>query len=276
MGYEIRPLETRAEWTACVRLQEETWGKGFSERVPTAILGIAARLGGVVSGGFDARGELAGFVFGLTGIEDGEPVHWSDMLAVRAADRGRGLGVALKLHQRERLLAMGVRRVLWTYDPMEAVNAGLNLSRLGALARTYVRDMYGESDSPLHHGIGTDRLLVEWELDSARVRERTEGEGPREVAVPADAATALAGTVSEAGLPMPGAPDRDRDGARLLVAIPPNIQEIKAKDPGLAQAWRAATRAALEAYIERGWEARELLPAGAGERLPRYLLVRGA
>lgn len=273
-GYRIRPLASRAEWKACVRLQEETWGEGFAERVPTAILGIAARLGGVISGAFDAGGELAGFVFGLTGLEDGAPVHWSDMLAVRAADRGRGLGVALKLHQRERLLAMGVRRVLWTFDPLEALNARLNLTRLGAVARTYVRDMYGESDSPLHRGIGTDRLLVEWVLDSPRVRDRTEGTGGGIATHAGDAVPVLAGSQRADGLFVPGEPDPGRTEPRLLASIPRSIQEIKAQDPELARAWRAATRAALEPYMEGGWEARELLPAGGSHGLPRVLLVR--
>jgi hypothetical protein len=85
----IRDLVTREEFRACVELQELTWGSAFSERVPSAILGIAARMGGVVAGSVLPDGSLAGFVFGLTGLEDGVPTHWSDMLAeIRSSPSG--------------------------------------------------------------------------------------------------------------------------------------------------------------------------------------------
>lgn len=171
-GFEIRPLRTLDELRRCVALQEVVWGDGFSERVPTAILNVARRLGGVVSGAFDREGELAGFVFGLTGIEGGEPVHWSDMLAVRPEHRNAGLGTRLKLHQRRQLLDAGIRKIYWTFDPLESRNAYLNLVHLGAVAREYVVDMYGGSSSPLHAGLGTDRLVAVWLLDSPRVEER--------------------------------------------------------------------------------------------------------
>ncbi|MFW5951578.1 MAG: GNAT family N-acetyltransferase, partial [Gemmatimonadota bacterium] len=138
-GCTIRPLETLEELDACVRLQETTWGPGFAERVPTSILKINQRVGGITVGAFDGR-ELVGFVFGLTGIENGQPVHWSDMLAVRADARGRGLGLRLKEWQRERCLELGVRRMYWSYEPLEARNAWINLARLGAVVREYVPD----------------------------------------------------------------------------------------------------------------------------------------
>ena len=67
---------------------------------------------------------------------------------------------------------MGITRVYWTFDPLESKNAHLNLNKLGAVAREYVQDMYGQTDSPLHSGIGTDRLVPTWTLDSERVVQR--------------------------------------------------------------------------------------------------------
>lgn len=269
---DVRPLRGHDELAQCVRLQEATWGTGFSERVPSAILQVAARLGGVVSGAFDGD-RMVGFVFGITGVENGEPVHWSDMLAVLPGYRGRGLGRALKLHQRERLLALGVRRMYWTYDPLVARNAHLNLNRLGAVAREYAEDMYGASDSPLHRGIGTDRLVVAWEMESARVLERIQGGSPPSGA--GEGAEEALGhrRGSDPSLPEPAEPRLDLTGAALTVEVPSDIQTLKRASLDLAVRWRNATRAALGEYLSRGWEARELLPAGEGT-LPRYLLVR--
>jgi predicted GNAT superfamily acetyltransferase len=58
----------------------------------------------------------------------------------------------------------------WTFDPLEIKNAHLNIARLGAIARRYLRNIYGPSTSPLQGGLPTDRLVVEWWLRSARVR----------------------------------------------------------------------------------------------------------
>ena len=116
----IRPLETRAEHEACVALQRDIWGQDFADVVPATILMVSQQVGGVASGAFDARGRLIGFVFGISGVRNRVTAHWSDMLAVRPEARGRGLGRRLKLHQRELLLAVGIERVYWTFDPLVA------------------------------------------------------------------------------------------------------------------------------------------------------------
>lgn len=255
----IRPLDGLDELREAVALQETVWGEGFSERVPVSLLKVSVRLGGVVSGAFDEEGRLVGFVFGMTGLEDGRPVHWSDMLAVAPDIRNRGLGRRLKLHQRERLLALGVDRMYWTFDPLESRNAWLNLARLGATAREYVPDMYGPSDSPLHRGLGTDRLVALWELDSERVGDRLAGGAPPGLD---DLPRAFGARSGPDGL-VPEEPHTHRlDAPAFLVPIPADIQAIKATAPERAVRWREATRAALRPALDAGWEVRELVRDG--------------
>src|SRR5581483_6808097 len=139
---------------------------GFSERVPAALLKVAQRIGGIAAGAFAPDGRIVGFVFGLTGIENGEIVHWSDMLAVHADFRDHGIGRHLKEFQRATLAPLGVTRIYWTFDPLVARNAHLNLNRLGARVVEYVPDMYGaETSSSLHRGVGTDRFVVAWSIN---------------------------------------------------------------------------------------------------------------
>ena len=164
--YDIRPFRTIEEFRGCVALQEETWGHGFSERVAPAILKVAQILGGVSAGAYAADGSLAGFVFGMTGVRDGETVHWSDMLAVRRGIRDSGLGARLKAYQRQVLLDQGITTMFWTFDPLQSRNAYLNFAKLGIVVREYARDMYGQTDSPLHRGIGTNRFIALWLMES--------------------------------------------------------------------------------------------------------------
>ena len=115
-GSTIRPFASLEEYEACAAFQEEIWGRGFSERVPPAILMIANRLGGLAAGAFAEDGTLDGFVFGLTGLLDGKLVHWSDMLGVRPGIRDTGLGTRLKGYQRAVLMERGITEMRWTFS----------------------------------------------------------------------------------------------------------------------------------------------------------------
>ena len=247
----IRSFDSRADYDACVRLQRETWGEHFVDVVPATILMVSQRVGGVSAGAFDAGGRLLGFVFGISGIRDGELVHWSDMLAVRPEARGAGLGRRLKHFQRDQLLERGIRRMLWTYDPLVARNANLNLNSLGARPVEYVVNMYGDTRSPLHAGLDTDRFIVEWRLDQqAPVRAE-----PAAGTAPAGSASRLEGTGTTAVVdpdwfarerPLPADPC-------VRVAAPADIDRIKGADPACARAWQQAQRRALTWYLANGY-----------------------
>ena len=255
----IRPFVSRADYAACVSLQREVWGEHFGDVVPPTILLVSQRLGGVAAGAFDAGGRLLGFVFGVTGIRDGEPLHWSDMLAVRPEARGAGLGRRLKLFQRDQLLELGVRRMHWTYDPLVARNANLNLNSLGAVPVEYVVNLYGDTGSSLHAGLDTDRFIVEWRLDEAAppgAHEAGDAEsGPASRGVPRGAGASAADVGS--------APTIDAKwaaGARPLpvepcvrVAAPADIDALKAADPSRARAWQRMQRLAFTHYLGRGY-----------------------
>jgi predicted GNAT superfamily acetyltransferase len=270
-SYTIRPFQTIEEYKACVDLQEETWGHGFSERVSPAILKVSQMLGGVAAGAYDAQGTLVGFVYGMTGVKDGEVVHWSDMLAVKRGLRDTGLGRRLKAHQRRVLLERGITTMFWTFDPLQSRNAHLNFSRLGILVREYARDMYGQTDSPLHRGIGTDRFIALWLMDSERVRQRVEEEARGPLDADEQAAPLVLTAQTDGPLPVPGPRDLSVDEPRVRVAIPGDISRVMASSLDTAVAWREATREVLTHYMARGYEVRELLRAGATSN---YLLVR--
>lgn len=281
--HTLRHFETLEDFRACVALQEEIWGAGFSERVPLAILKVGQSLAGVSAGAFAPSGRLDGFVFGLTGLDDaGAPVHWSDMLAVRPDVAASGLGTRLKAFQRDAVLARGVSRMLWTFDPLRARNAHLNLGKLGAVVREYRRDMYGDTDSVLHRGIGTDRFVAIWDLEHERTRARLSralGESretqdaPLGSAGAAEAPELALGAITEGDLPRPGTPrlDLDRTRERVGIAIPAELGPMLERDPDLAIAWRKATRAAFLHYLGRRFEARELL---RGPVTATYVLER--
>ena len=240
----IRPLESADDQRACVALQREIWGTTF-DPVPSSMLQIAMHLGGVALGAFDDRQALVGFVFGLTGIDEaGHVIHWSHMLAVRDHLRDAGLGRRLKECQRQELLRRHIHEMYWTYDPLIAKNAHLNLNVLGARVVRYVPDMYGDTGSPLHHGLATDRLIVVCETSRPPVACST-------VLDADDARTPLL-------TPLARADDRlarvDGDtAARLRLEIPAEFAQLLAEAPTVARTWHAATREHFQWALGSGY-----------------------
>lgn len=251
---DIRPLATQRELDLCVELQRQTWGSDFREIVLPAMLTIVQKIGGIAAGAF-AGEDMLGFVFGLSGVRDGRPVHWSHMLAVRPEKQGTGLGRRLKLYQRQRLLEAGITTAYWTYDPLVSRNAHLNLNRLGVHAIEYVRDMYGGgTGSTLHNAIGTDRLIVEWELDGERAARAVEARPLFDEDAFADAPTL--NQPPEAGS---GEPAADEIGVCLdgtggvRIAVPEDIGQLQQIAPEEAREWRRSTRAAFEAAFDHNY-----------------------
>jgi predicted GNAT superfamily acetyltransferase len=256
-GIVVRRVETLGEYQECLAIQQETWGAGFQELVPPAILMVAQKLGGVCAGAFAPNGRMLGFVFGMTGVRDGRMVHWSDMLAVRPEARGAHLGERLKLHQRELVRAVGVDTMYWTFDPLVARNAHLNLNRLGARPVEYVPNMYGsDTGSPLHGSLPTDRIVVAWDLQKpVASRPRTDESG------------LLVNPITSDGLPSLNGLPR---ASSIRIAVPLDLEAV----PNEARrVWRTVTREAFVTYLGRGYQVVGFR-RGEADELPSYELGR--
>jgi chorismate synthase len=279
MGDEvrIRLARERADYDACVALQRAVWGLGDVE-VTSAIQMIATTFaGGSVHVAEVEDGRLVGFAYAFPAIRGGTHLH-SDMLAVLPDYQKRGVGLRLKWAQREDALARGLTLITWTFDPLQAVNAHLNLRRLGATATEFHENFYGLTTARLHHGFPTDRLLVRWQLDSPRVVERA-AEPPAPAEVPVPDLPRVNDVRWQAGWAVSSEPQLDLDAPELLLEIPPEWDVVCRAAPHVAEDWQAKVRRALRAYFDRGYVAADFLPAAeagrdVGRRRPLYLLRR--
>ena len=260
---EIRAVRTPEEFAACVDLQRQTWGYGFSEVVPVSMMQITVKMGGICTGAFGPGGDLLGVVFGVTGIRGGELAHWSHMLAVRSDARNMGIGRRLKRFQKEQLLVHRVNTMYWTFDPLVARNAHLNLNHLGARITGYVPDMYGTSDSDLHQ-LGTDRFIARWDLlGSCGPRARTD----RKAGVDGS-------SESRPVIGVPGDNDRVPSDADVVeVLIPSDIEAIEAHSFEEAFRWRLSTRRALTRLLDGPYDITGFV---SGRDHARYVVSRTA
>jgi predicted GNAT superfamily acetyltransferase len=234
---ELRVCHTLEECEACVAMEKRVWQTEDIEVVPSAVMRVAAETGGQVLGAFDS-GRMIGFTFALVGCRTTggqlQTFLHSHMTAVLPEYQNRGIGRRLKLFQREEALGRGIRLIEWTFDPFELRNAYFNVTRLGAVMRRYLPNLYGITTSPLHSGIPTDRLVAEWHLDSGRVRAAAAG----------------------GALPPPGVQAK-------RVAVPSDIGEIKQRDPARAVRVQEAMRAEFQRLFEAGCAVTGIEPRGA-------------
>lgn len=254
-GRRITIREVRSEELKTVEdIQRQAWGFEDLDVVPAAQLIAAQHVGGILLGAFDET-SMIGFVYGFPGYEQGRISMHSHLLAVRPDCRGLRAGLFLKLAQREAALDRGIIEITWTFDPLQSVNANLNFSALGVTSRRYVVNFYGEAtSSPLHQGIGTDRLWVSWMLDTERVQERVararEGKPP----LPALDVTQFGPSLVEWKRGCMEGPGQDLlSGNSCRIEIPDDIMAVSRRDSQLGPLWRQTTRLAFLQALDRGF-----------------------
>jgi len=270
----IRRARERADFETCVRLQREVWRLADVE-ITSAIQLIATTwAGGLLHLAETAAGEAVGFVYAFPALRGGVPHLHSDMLAVRPEHQKRGVGVKLKWAQRADALRAGVTVITWTYDPLQALNANLNLRRLGATGTEFVENFYGVTTSELHHGLPTDRLVVRWDLDAPRVQGLAQGTAlPR--TVPAPVLPRINDVKWQAGWPVSSDPRLDLEAPELLLEVPPEWDVLCQAAPRLAAGWQEKVHRAFQAYLGRGYAAADFAPTEeGGRRRPLYVLKK--
>ena len=172
--------------------------------------------GAYLSGAF-IEGKIVGAAFGFPAKDDDGTFYiHSHMAAVLPEYQDRGVGLGLKLHQKEWALENGYSKIKWTFDPLVARNAWFNFSRLGVRAVHYYVNFYGEMTDSINAGDASDRIVVEWDL-----------KGGKEIAAGANS---------------------------IEVEIPADIVAIRKSDIERARKWRRDVREALKPKLDAGWQ----------------------
>lgn len=273
---QLRDLETLADLEQVLHLEKEVWGLADADVTPITLALALKAAGSLWLGAFDA-GKLVGFALAFPSLERGHVGLHSHMLAVRPSHRGRDLGYELKLAQRQRALALGVKEMTWTFDPLRSRNAHLNFHRLGVICDSYRSDFYGpQTSSPLHRN-GTDRLWVTWHMSDPRVEQRLKGKDPRTEILDALAHLEPLIRFDGAGRPAEANLAQVLSRQRVAIEIPGDIEPIEREDPERAREWRLATRKAFTEALNAGFVVKEFCRSIRGQQGPgAYLLEKGS
>ena len=221
--YTIRQCETLEEFEACVQMQRDIWEYSDIDVTPLRSYVATPYSGGFTLGAFDASNKLLGMAHALPAFDEKlRPYYYSQMLAVEPRLQNAGIGVRLKLAQRDHAFKTGVPLIKWTFDPLQSRNAHLNIVKLGGVVRRYCANFYGaNSSSVFHRDMDTDRLFIEWWVRSPRVADALEGL-------------------------------RRADKPEAVVEVPRDIGAIKRRDMDEARHWQSRVREGFQKCLNEG------------------------
>ncbi|MFJ9776906.1 GNAT family N-acetyltransferase [Kitasatospora sp. NPDC101157] len=236
----VRELHEIDDLEAIDRLYAGIWGtEDGGSPVSIEVMRALAHAGNYVAAAYEDT-RMVGASIAFFAAPAGTTLHSH----ITGAAAGRGIGLALKLHQRRWAQDRGLQQITWTYDPLIRRNAYFNLVKLGARPEEYLPSFYGAMGDAINAGDESDRVLACWHLDAPAVEAAARGEHTP-TSLPAGTAHAL----------------RDHDGhpevlttdaTTLLIDLPDDIETLRRKDPGAARAWRQAVRHTLGTLLADG------------------------
>ena len=275
----LRILDTPEEMGVIEELERVIWPGSETDVIPSHMLLAALHGGGLVIGAFDNLIDpprAVGFVFGFPGLyytPDGPRIkHCSHQLGVLPEYRNTGIGFRLKRAQWQMVRHQGIDRITWTFDPLLSRNAHLNITRLGAVCNTYLRNFYGEMRDEMNQGLPSDRFEVDWWVNSQRVERRLSKRLRRQLRL-ADFQKAEAQIIPA----LSTLPELSLVSDPLVVIeIPADFPALKAVDPALALEWRLHSRIVFEELFAKGYLITDFIHE-ATEDTPRgfYILAQG-
>jgi predicted GNAT superfamily acetyltransferase len=246
------------------QLQARIWGSGEEDLVPNHVLITCIKNGGALLGAFadDGPRETGGMIgaafwwLGSGPDPEGDGIRLkacSHIVGVLPEWQGLGVGLRLKLAQREAVLEQGIADwITWTYDPLYLANGIFNIHRLGGVCNTYGRNIYGEMTDALNRGVPSDRCQVDWLLNSSTVL--TNGDSRRlSPAIDPAILNVLPSRRRENGFLEPLETTPITADLPIALPIPENIAAIRATDGGLSMAWRMYMRQVLESAFVDGY-----------------------
>ena len=239
----VRALVSAEENEVARDLFDAVWPPlGGGTQVPPNLLRAITHAGGYCSAAFLVDGDqeipvaAALGVLGVHDTENGPHMHiHSHMAGVLEEYRNRRIGTAIKQHQRLWALQHGIDTVVWTFDPLVARNAKLNLVNLGVTVRGYEPNFYGAMTDSINVGDQSDRVFAWWELTSDRARAAARGDLH---------------------------PIENLSPDQVVIATPHDIVSLRTSDPAEAKRWRHKMRTDLMREFAAGREIVGVTPQG--------------
>jgi len=255
MTIVVDRLRSLEELDACVAVQRAILGDRAQTIWSVAALADVCQSGGLALGAHEGADGLCGALVDLVADVDGYPSRHTVFRGVLESVRNRGIGQRLRAAERAICQQEGVDLVFWTIDPLRSDEAHIAFNKLGAIATGYRRNLYGEVHDKVNLGLATDRMHIEWWIDSPRVAAMLDRGNPaphfRLSIHEMDVITET--RLLQNGVRMFVGHNDTPQAEHVLAEIPVDLDRIRTADLALANQWRLQSRAMFELLFERGY-----------------------
>ena len=214
----IRPLSSLPDQDLGRMIFDKTWAMDAGTEITPNLLQAMIHSGAYLSGAF-VDGECVGAAFAFPATTGGLHLH-SHMTAVLDSFRDKGIGHALKVDQYKWAKQNNYKEITWTFDPLVARNAKLNILKLGVDISAYYPNFYGDMPDELNAGDESDRVMASLKVLGDAPTPRTAISTP--------------------------------DKSAVLIAIPDDIVAIRGKDLAENLRWRRSVRDEFVSALARG------------------------
>jgi len=215
---QVRRLETLTDQTLGRQIFDQTWAMDSGTEITPNLLQAMVHSGAYLSGAFIDE-KCVGAAFAFPATTEGLHLH-SHMTAVLVKYRDKGIGYSLKIDQWNWAKKNNYKEITWTFDPLVARNAKLNLIKLGIDISAYYPNFYGDMPDALNAGDESDRVMASWKVA---------GDQP----------------VAKSVITNP-------DKADTLIKIPEDIVAIRSEDISENLKWRHKVREEFMRAFEKG------------------------
>ena len=217
-NFKIEKITTLQDQKFARNIFDKTWQIQIGTEITPNLLQAMVYSGAYLAGAF-IESKCIGAAFAFPATTNGLHLH-SHMTAVLDDYRDQGVGYALKIDQWQWAKKNNYAEITWTFDPLVARNAKLNLIKLGVDISKYYPNFYGDMPDALNAGDESDRVMARWEVV---------GEQP----------------VAKSIITNP-------DKADTLIKIPEDIVAIRSKDIFENLRWRRKVREEFMQAFEKG------------------------
>ena len=214
----IRPLTSLADQELGRMIFDKTWAMDSGTEITPNLLQAMVHSGAYLSGAF-VDGNCVGAAFAFPATTGGLHLH-SHMTAVLDNFRDKGIGYALKVDQYKWAKQNNYKEITWTFDPLVARNAKLNILKLGVDISAYYPNFYGDMPDELNAGDESDRVMASLKVVGDTPTSRSVISTP--------------------------------DKSAVLIAIPDDIVAIRGKDLAENLRWRRSVRDEFVGVLARG------------------------
>jgi len=145
---------------------DQTWAMDSGTEITPNLLQAMVHSGAYLSGAFIDK-KCVGAAFAFPATTAGLHLH-SHMTAVLDKYRDKGIGYSLKIDQWNWAKKNNYKEITWTFDPLVARNAKLNLIKLGVDILAYYPNFYGDMPDALNAGDESDRVMASWKVYGER------------------------------------------------------------------------------------------------------------